>query len=243
MSILIVVIIICVICILFFTKAGKKIRLRASGTAEEMIIKDAATPDGAKAYYNTVISKKEEEYQTANKLYTQMLGKIQTYEGQLRQLQKENMKLNLNINNCVEKNDDDGAKTYLSRQQEITDKIEIIKDTLTELRKNSDLQKENLQTLYENISELKSEKETSVLTLEAAQVTKSLKATPGVYSQEEDKMLEKVRDGVKKTKEEADGTSIAYENSIDVQKKRLDKQMKDDEVNRKLKQLKAAKKK
>lgn len=208
-----------------------------------MIIKDAATPNGAKAHYNAVISKKEEEYQNVNKFYTETLGNIKFYETQLRSLQKENMQLNLNINNCVEKNDDNGAKVYLGRQQEVNDKIDIIKNTLVELRRNSELQKENLDTLYENINNLKSEKETSVLTLEAAEITKSLKSAPGVYSQEEDKMLEKVRDGVKKAKKEADGVSIAYENSMDVQQKRLDKKMKDDEVNRKLKQLKDAKKK
>ena len=56
-------------------------------------------------------------------------------------------------------------------------------------------------------------------------------------------MLEKVRDGIKKTKEEADGNKIAYENSATVQQKRLDKKMKDDKVQKKLDQLKAAKKK
>lgn len=243
MAAIIIVITIIIVGVLFFTKTGKRLRLRASGTAEEMITKDAATPNGAKAHYNAVISKKEEEYQNVNKFYTETLGNIRFYETQLRSLQKENMQLNLNINNCVEKNDDNGAKVYLGRQQEVNDKIDIIKNTLVELRRNSELQKENLDTLYENINNLKSEKETSVLTLEAAEITKSLKSAPGVYSQEEDKMLEKVRDGVKKAKKEADGVSIAYENSMDVQQKRLDKKMKDDEVNRKLKQLKDAKKK
>ena len=47
-------------------------------------------------------------------------------------------------------------------------------------------------------------------------------------------MLEKVREGVQKTKEQADGTRIAYENSADVQMKRLDKRMKDEELQKKL---------
>lgn len=56
-------------------------------------------------------------------------------------------------------------------------------------------------------------------------------------------MLEKVRDGIKKTKEEADGNKIAYESSSSVQQKRLDKKMKDDEIQKKLDALKAAKNK
>lgn len=231
--------IIVVLVVLFGTTFGKRLRLRASGTSDEIITKDASTPEGAKAYYNVAITKKEEEYQKAHSIYAQMLGKIENYEEQLRNLKKENMQLSLNINACIEKNDDDGAKVYLTRQQEVTDKIEIIKDVLKELKENAALQDETLKDMFNGLNELKSEKETAILALETAQVTKSLQATPGIYSSEEDKMLEKVRDGIKKTKEEADGNKIAYESSASVQQKRLDKKMKDDEINRKLQELKA----
>lgn len=233
----------CVIALLFFTKTGKRLRLRASGTADEVITKDASTPEGAKAYYNTAISKKEEEYQKAHAIYAQMLGKIENYETQLRSLKKENMQLDLNITSCVEKNDDDGAKVYLTRQQEVTDKIDIIKEAVKELKENANLQDETLKDMFDELNKLKSEKETSILALETAQVTKSLKATSGISTNEEDKLLDKVRDGVKKTKEEADGNKIAYENSATVQQKRLDKKMKDEEIQKKLEQLKAARKK
>ena len=43
------------------------------------------------------------------------------------------------------------------------------------------------------------------------------------------------------SKEESDGNRIAYENSSEVQKKRLDKKMKDDEIDKKLAALKAKK--
>lgn len=56
-------------------------------------------------------------------------------------------------------------------------------------------------------------------------------------------MLEKVRDGIKKTKEEAEGNKIAYESSAIIQQKRLDKKIKNDEIQRKLEQLKEGKKK
>lgn len=232
-------IVVVVLVVLFGTTFGKRLRLRASGTAEEVISKDASTPEGAKAYYNTAIAKKEEDYQKAHSVYAQMLGKIESYEDQLRILKKENMQLNLNINACLNKNDDVGAKLYLTHQAEVEEKIEIIKEALQELKENAKLQDETLKTLIDSINDLKSEKETAILTLETAQVTKSLQATPGVSSREEDKMLEKVRDGIKKTKEEADGNKIAYESSSAVQQKRLDKKMKDDEIQRKLDQLKA----
>lgn len=226
----------------FTTKTGKRVKLRAAGTADEVIRKDASTVEGASAYYNTAIEKKEQDYQQAHNIYTQMLGKIQTYEEQLRSYQKENMQLSININNCIKKNDDDGAKVYLKRQQEIEEKIDIIKNALKELKENSKLQKETIDDIFDKLGELKSEKENAILTLETAQVTQSLQATPGISSSEEDKMLEKVREGVRKTTEQASGNKIAYENSATVQQKRLDKKMKDEEVERKLAELKAGRK-
>lgn len=241
-ELLFILIIICSISVLFLTKFGKRLRLRVSGTADEMVSRDATTPEGAKAYYNTAISKKEEDYQKVYSIYTQMLGKIQTYEEQLRSLQKEDMQLNLNINSCVDKNDDNGAKVYLKRQQEVSDKVDIIKNALKELRENSFLQKETVDNIFVELGDLKAEKENAIITLETAQVTKALQATPGTATREEDKMLEKVRDGIRRTKEEADGNKIAYESSSTVQQQRLDKRMKDEDVDRKLQELKANRK-
>lgn len=244
MTVLIIVILV-IAAVVFFTttKTGKRLKMRASGTADEIIGNDASTSDGAKAYYNSIIWKKEDTYAKTNSLYTQVEGKIQNYETQLRQLQKENMQMDLSVAFCIDRNDDEGAKVYLARQQEITDKIETIKTTLKELKENRDVQKENLTALQEEIKSLKAEKDKAVFTLEAAETVKSLQSATSTSSQEEDRMLEKVREGVQKTKEQADGTRIAYENSIDVQMKRLDKKMKDEELQKKLDSLKAAKKK
>lgn len=238
-ELLVIILVIAVLVVLFGTTFGKRVRLRAKGTADEVIGKDASTPEGAKAYYNTAISKKEEDYRNAYSIYTQMLGKIQTYESQLRTLKKDKMQAGININTCIDKNDDEGAKVYLKRQQEISEKEEIIENALKELKENSVLQKETVDSIFEELGDLKTEKENAILTLETAQVTESLQAT-SVSTREEDKMLEKVRDGVRKTKEKADGNKIAYESSATVQQQRLDKKMKDDEVERKLQELKAS---
>lgn len=228
---------------LLITKTGKRIRLRASGTADEIITKDASTPEGAKAYYNTAIAKREEDYQKAHIVYSQTLGKIQTYEEQLRGYQKENAKLNIDIDTCVKKNDDEAAKVYLKRQQEITDKVIIVKDALEKLKESAKIQKENIDDMYEALGELKAEKENVILKLETVQATKSLQTTSGINHTEEEKMLEKVRDGVRKTTEEADGNKIAYESSTEVQQKRLDKKMKDEDIERRLQELKAKREK
>ena len=240
-----VLLVIVVLAILFFflrTKTGKRLKLRASGTAAEAISKDASTPEGAKAYYNVAIEKKEEDLAKANVIYTQMLGKISNYEDQIRGYKKDLMKTEININSCVEKNDDEGAKVYLKEQQDLEEKVAIIKDALTGLKENAKLQEETVKGIRTQLSDLKAEKDNAVLTLETVQVTKSLQATTGVSSAEEDKMLEKVRDGIKKQKEAADGVKVAYENSTAVQKQRLDQKMKDEEIEKKLAELKARKK-
>lgn len=238
---LIIVLICVVIGLLFATKSGKRVRLRMSGTADEMISKDASTPEGAKAYYNVAIEKKNNDVIQARTIYSQMLGKISNFDDQLRSLKKDAMRVKLDIQSCIDKNDDDGARVYLKKQQDIEEKMEIIKNALEELKENASLQKETLETLETELEDLKAEKDNAVLTLETAQVTKSLQATVGSSNKEEDKMLEKVRDGIKKQKEEADGTKIAYENSTSVQQQRLDKKMKDDEIEKKLRDLKAKK--
>lgn len=240
----IVMIVILVLVGLYFffnSKIGKRVRIRASGTANEAIQKDASTPEGAKAYYNAAIEKKEDELQQENVRYQQMLGKISNYEDDLFHLKKDAMKADVNVNACVDRGDDEAAKVYLKEQQELNDKIDFIKSTLKEWKENADVQKEKVEVLQQQLNDLKAEKESAVLTLETAQPSKAFNVTPGVSSSEEEKMLEKVRDGVKKQKEAADGARIVYESSTIVQKQRLDKKMKDDEIDKKLQELKAKK--
>lgn len=62
------------------------------------------------------------------------------------------------------------------------------------------LKRKCLTVLLQAVNDLKSEKDKAILTLETAQVTKSLQVTPGASDKEEDKMLEVVREGIKSKK-------------------------------------------
>ena len=227
--------------LIFCTKSGKRVRLRMSGTADEAISKDASTPEGAKAYYNVAIEKKQNDCNAANNLLKQIEGKKEGFEDQLHQLQKNRFDCVKKLNQCIDSNNDDGAKLYIKEQQNIDDKVKTLKAAIKDLEKNEQLQKETVESLEAELNDLKAEKDNAIFTLSTAQVTQSLQANPGTSSNEEDKMLEKVRDGIQKKKEEADGNRIMYENSTYVQKQRLEKKMKDDEVDRKLQELKAKK--
>ena len=224
------------------TKLGKRLWLRAKGTADEMMIHDASTPEGAKAYFNSAIEAKSDVYRDAVNTLGQMQGKVQSYDEQLRECKKTKMKYNMDLQKCIDSGDDETAKIYIGKISDLDDKIEILKTALAELNSNVTVQKENVDALKDEIDALKSEKEKTVLELETSQTVMSLKVDSGVSTTEEDKMLDRVRDGAQKAKEAAVGHRIAYENSGAVQQKRLDQRMRDAEIEAKLQALKAAKK-
>lgn len=221
------------------TKLGKRLLLRAKGTADEMLNQDASTPEGAKAYYNAAIDAKIDVYQDAVQTLGQMKGKSQTYEQQLRDYKKDRMKYDMCLRQCINSGDDETAKIYIGKMSDVDDKIEILKATLSELNSNIAVQEENASALREEIEALKAEKDKTILTLETSQTVMALKVDSGVATTEEDKMLEKVRDGTQKAKEAAVGHKIAYENSGAVQQKRLDQRMRDADIEAKLQALKA----
>lgn len=240
-AVILIILIVAVIFLFTGTKTGKVLKTRASGTASEMISKDASTPEGAKVYYNAAIDAKEEDYRKAEELRTQMLGKIKEYEIQLRELQKKSMQDALKTQQFIDQSNDDAAMMYLKSQQDAEKDIEVIKNAIKELKNNEARQGEIVNELKESCEKLKKERDNAVLTLETAQTTKSLQAT-SLSDRTEDKMLEKVRDGVRKTKEQADGVRISYDNSTEVQKKRLDKQSEEAELRAKLQEMKRRKK-
>ena len=55
------------------TKLGKRLWLRAKGTADEMMNQDASTPEGAKAYFNSAIEAKSDVYHDAVSTLGQMI--------------------------------------------------------------------------------------------------------------------------------------------------------------------------
>ena len=223
------------------TKLGKRLFLRAKGTADEMLNQDASTPEGAKAYYNAAIDAKNEALYNASQTLGMMEGKAKTYEQQLLDYKKEKMSCDMSLRQCINSGNDEDAKIYIGKIADIDDKIKILKDALAELRGNIETQKENVDALGEEVMALKAEKDKTILTLETSQAVMSLRVESGVATTEEDRMLEKVRDGAQKAKEAAMGHKIAYENSSAVQQKRLNQRTRDAEIEAKLQELKAKK--
>ena len=220
------------------TKIGKRLWMRTSGAVDEKMIQDASTPEGAAAYYNSAIEAKTDNYAKAVSMLGQMTGKLKTYEQQLRDYKKKKMQYDIDLKRCIDSGDDETARTYIRKQTELEEKIQILKTSVTELQNNINIQQENVDTLKEELEALKAEKEKSILELETSQTVQALKVDSNLATTEEDKMLEKVRDGVQKAREAATGHKIAYENSDAVQQKRLDQRMRDAEIEARLQELK-----
>lgn len=240
--VLVVILIVAGVFVVKNTKIGKRLWLRAKGTADEMMANDASTPEGAAAYYNSAIETKTDIYSKAIAMLGQMTGKVKTYEQQLRDCKKKKMQYDMDLKRCIDSGDDETARLYIRKQSELEDQIQILKASIAELQENIVIQQENVNSLKEELETLKAEKEKSILELETSQTVQALKVDSYLATTEEDKMLEKVRDGVQKAKEAAIGHKIAYENSDAVQQKRLDQRMRDAEIEAKLQALKAAKK-
>jgi phage shock protein A len=153
------------------------------------------------------------------------------------------MQYDMDLKRCIDSGDDETARIYIRKQAELEDQIQILKTSITELQENVVIQQENVDSLKEELETLKAEKDKSILELETSQTVRALKVDSYLATTEEDKMLEKVRDGVQKAKEAAIGHKIAYENSDTVQQKRLDQRMRDAEIEAKLQELKNANKK
>ena len=225
------------------TKLGKRLWIRTKGAADEMMIQDASTPEGAAAYYNSAIEAKTDNYTKAVAMLGQMTGKVKTYEQQLRDYKKKKMQYDIDIKRFIDAGDDEAAKVCIRKQTEVDDKIQILKNSVAELQSNIAIQQENVDILKEELESLKAEKEKTILELETSRTVQALKIDNNLATTEEDKMLEKVRDGVQKAKEAATGHKIAYENSDTVQQKRLDQRTRDADIEAKLQELKKAAKK
>ena len=105
-------------------------------------------------------------------------------------------------------------------------KIETLKDTIEEYKKAKEQQNEIRSAIKQELDELKEEKERTVYQMEADQQIISLHEgmNASASTNESDRMLERVREGAKKTRERAAGAQIAYDTSTEAMDRRMETQ-------------------
>lgn len=136
------------------------------------------------------------------------------------------MKIDKSINNCLDSGDDDTARQYAMKKITVQGKIDTLKDTIEEYKKAKEQQNEIRSAIKQELDELKEEKERTVYQMEADQQIISLHEgmNASASTNESDRMLERVREGAKKTRERAAGAQIAYDASTEAMDRRMEAQ-------------------
>lgn len=224
MFIVIVAIVMIGLVIFFNTSFGKQLRVKLRGRTDEVMRQDAATPEGARDYYNAVIREKEEFYSKASATYAEISGKLDNAEKELYQANKDIMRVTQQINACIDSNDDDTAMQYALKKETLENKINVLKDTIKEMNEAKTHQQEIRDQASTDLQKIKEEKDRVLFQMEADRQIIDLHESMDTLNMnnESQRMLERVREGAKKTRERAEGSRIAYDSSAQAADRRLE---------------------
>lgn len=220
---IIIVAIILIALVLFFTSFGKQLRVKFKGRTDEVMRQDAQTPEGARDYYNAAIRKKEDFYNKASATYAEISGKRDTAEKDLYQANKDIMRVTQQINVCLDENKENEAMQYAMKKSTLENKINVLKDKIEEMKEAQAHQKSIRDQAAEELQKLKEEKEQVLFQMEAdSQIIELHQSMDSLNTNNEsDRMLERVREGARKTRERAEGSRIAYDSSAQANERRL----------------------
>lgn len=181
-----------------------------------------------------------EFYREDGEWHFEAVGKLDESEKEQYHLKKELMKIDKSINDCLDANDENGARQYAMKKITVQQKIDTLKDTIEEFKKAKDQQDEIRKAVKQELDELKEEKERTIYQMEADQQIIQLHEgmNASASSSESDHMLERVREGAKKTRERAAGAQIAYDTSAKAQDRRLEAQARNREADELLAEMK-----
>ena len=203
---MIIVVIVLAVIILFGTVFGKQLRVKMKGRTDEVMRQDAQTPEGAKDYYNAAIREKEEFYNRASTSFAEISGKRQAAQNDLRNANKEYMRVTKQMNECIDSNNENEAMQYAMKKSTLENKINVLKDTIAEMKEAEAHQKYIMQQAADDLQRLKEEKEQVVFQMEAdSQIIELHQSMDSLnMNNESERMLERVREGARKTRERAE---------------------------------------
>lgn len=214
--------------------------IKFRGRTEEVMNKDAMTPEGAADFYNAAIQEKEQNYRKANQLFVEVTGKLDAAEKDLYDVKKQIARLDQNINSAIDAGKDDDAMVFQMKKENLLVKADTLKNMIGELKESKQHQQEVKDQMAKELDDLKQEKEKTIFELQAndqiIKLHESMNAATS--SSETDRMLEKVRAGANKTREMATGSKIAYETSTDTVERRAEQSAREEEARKKIEELK-----
>ena len=224
LAFLLIIGLIVVVYIVFGTTFGKQLRVKASGRADEVMRQDASTVEGATDYYNAAIREKEDFYNKANLTFAEISGKLEISEKELYETNKEIMRITQQINACLDSNDEETAMSYAMKKTTLESKINVLKDTIEEIKQAKSHQKEIRDQAAIELQKLKEEKEQVLFQMEAdSQIIELHQSMDNMsINNETDRMLERVREGSRKMRQKAEGSRVAYDTSAQAADRRLE---------------------
>ena len=148
---------------------------------------------------------------------------IDTAEKDLYQANKDIMRVTQQINACLDENKENEAMQYAMKKSTLENKINVLKDTIEEMKEAQVHQKDIRDQVAEELQKLKEEKEQVLFQMEAdSQIIELHQSMDSLNTNNEsDRMLERVREGARKTRERAEGSRIAYDSSAQANERRL----------------------
>lgn len=240
MSYVVVLLLIAFVIVLIINKPLlKQLAIKFRGRTDEIMRQDASTPKGAKDYFNEAIEEKRKAFQNADRLFIETSGKLEESEKDLYNLKKDLMKIDKQINTCLDSKNDTDARQYAMRKITIQKKIEVLKECIEEQKKAKEQNQIVRDNAKRNLDELEEEKERTIYQLEADQQIIALHESmnAATSSNENDKMLERVREGARKTRERAAGAQIAYDSSSEAMDRRMEQQERNREADELLNEM------
>ena len=239
-TIAIVILVIIVGALLLNNSMRKQLIVKFRGRTEEIARNDASTVSGAKDYFNAAIREKEELYSKASRSFAEISGKLDEAEKKKYDLKKQLMKIDSEIRSALDDNRESDAKRLALKKVTITEQIKSLSEAIDELKTAKTQQQEIRDAAKSALDDLREEKERTIFRMETDEQIISLHESLNgeSYSNETSVMLERVREGAKKTRERAAGSQISYETSSAALDRKYAAEERDREVERILEQMK-----
>lgn len=238
-AVMFVLILLVIAALILNKRLFKQLLMKFRGRTDEVMTRNAGTPEGAADFYNAAIREKESLYARADQSFREISGKLDMAEKNLFALKKEAFQIDRDIESCLDAGREADAKQYANRRITVDQKMKALSETIEEFKKAKSQQEEIRAAIKQELDELKEEKERTVYQLESDQQIIALHESmnASASTSESDHMLERVREGAKKQRERAAGAQIAYDSSAEALNRRMENRTREQEADNLLEEI------
>lgn len=221
--------------LLIFPKA----RVLFKGIGNLMIEDMAATPKGAEAVFNEMISEKRGEYTKAKDILENLSGALETAKSNRESTQKKLANAEHQCEVLMSKGNEEDAMIMAQDVTTLKKKIVIYDRQIAELEPRVEDAGMIYRTLKQQINQLESEKDVKIEDLKLNLATKNLFNDLDKFrnSSSVSEMMKSVDKSMNKAREQAVGAKTVYDNDLDTKKERIMNKVQDADTDNYMAQL------